>query len=200
MGKSATILGRDLHLTGEEMNELLKRNGLLEGDPGQYEVTEAGKPYATERYEHRGTGGYACYNRDWTVRTWDDSVLDTMDTSPEMIQEVRDSVSERRRIRRMATIAEDSGDDFCANEDSGMEEYGPADYVDPIAVAKGTVVVGAIIGIALVAPHIKRLLREKVKPACERVWCKVTKKPYEEPDTKTELDGRTVNCPTDQKQ
>ncbi len=200
MGKSATILGRELHLTGEEMNELFKLNGLLEGAPGQYEVTEEGEPYATERYEHRGTGGYAFYNRYWTVRTWDDSVLDVMDTSPEMIQEVRNNVSERRRARRMASAEEESDEYSESNEEYEVDEYAPSDYVDPVILVKGAAIVGTVIGVIVAAPHVKRFFGEKVKPACKRAWCKVTKKPYQEPDTVIESDGQSVGSPMDQEQ
>lgn len=64
MGKSARILGEELGLTAQEMNQLLKDQDLLEGDPDAYAVTEKGIKFAKETDFHRGPGGYSCYNRD----------------------------------------------------------------------------------------------------------------------------------------
>lgn len=188
MGKSARVLGSQYNLTAEEMNELFKLNGFLEGEPRDYRVTDAGEPYATERDEHRGSGGYTRYNRDWTVRTWDDSVLDALDTSPEMIQEARENVSERRRARRMANIGPETETEEapCLDEDEETDEYEYSSYVDPAMEIKcaaiGFGVVFGTIGVCLAAPHIKKFFKEKVKPTFKRAWCKLTKKPYEPPD------------------
>lgn len=74
MVKSARILGKDYGLTAQEMNQLLKDQGFLDGNPGEYFVTEKGAPFAKEIDFHRGSGGYAQYNRYWTERTWDESI------------------------------------------------------------------------------------------------------------------------------
>jgi hypothetical protein len=77
--RSARVLGFLYGLTAMEMNILLKEEGFLEGEPGQYSVTETGRRYAAEQHHHRGTGGYAWYNRDWEQRTWDPSITDELD-------------------------------------------------------------------------------------------------------------------------
>ncbi len=100
MGKSARILGEDLDLNSQEMNQLLKDQGFLEGDPGAYVVTERGAPFANETDFHRGPGGYSWYNRDWTTRTWDEKILDELDVSPESIQRAKEEVAERRFQQR----------------------------------------------------------------------------------------------------
>lgn len=178
MGKSAHLLGEVLLITAEEMNELLKLNGFLEGVPGDYQVTEEGKPYATERYEHRGPGGYSQYNRDWTIRTWDDSVLNAIDTSPEMIQEARDNVSERRRARYRNDDEPDTDIDEQLEEDDSddLDDYAPMDVG---TVVKGVAIIAAVAGAIIAVPHIKKFYKEKVKPACKRAWCKITKSPFE---------------------
>ena len=106
MGKSARILGEDLGLNSQEMNQLLKDQGFLEGDPGAYVVTEKGAQFAKETDFHRGPGGYSWYNRDWTQRTWDESIKDVLDTSPESRQAARDAVAEARRLKWDAIKAE----------------------------------------------------------------------------------------------
>lgn len=50
MRKSARYLGRDVGLNAEEVNVWLKEEGYLEGEPGDYRVTEKGRPYATQRH------------------------------------------------------------------------------------------------------------------------------------------------------
>lgn len=72
MGKSARVIGWEFGKSAREMNALLKEHGYLDGQPGAYELTEKGSRYARERYEHRGVGGYAHYNRDWTTRSWNE--------------------------------------------------------------------------------------------------------------------------------
>lgn len=47
MRKSARCLGRDVGLNAEEVNVWLKEEGYLEGEPGDYRVTEKGRPYST---------------------------------------------------------------------------------------------------------------------------------------------------------
>lgn len=180
MGKSARILGGQLNLTAEEMNELFKLNGLLKGKPGEYEVTEAGEPYATERDEHRGPGGYSWYNRDWTVRTWEDSVLDAMDTSPEKIWEARENVSERRRARHMIAVEEQPEDETPYDEDEEFEDSESSAYVNLVDIVnvKGIAIVVVIVGTIIAMPHIKKFCTEKIKPTYKKAWCKVTKKPY----------------------
>ena len=87
-GKSARILG----LNSQEINQMLKDQGFLEGNPGAYVVTEKGTPFAKEANFHRSPGGYSYYNRDWTQRTWDESIKDVLDTSPERRQAARDAL------------------------------------------------------------------------------------------------------------
>lgn len=89
MQVSARILGQEYGLTAQEMNRVLVKQGFLQGTPGDYSLTQKGLQYAEEKNFHRGTGGYACYNRYWTTRTFDDSIKDDLDVPPELINEVR---------------------------------------------------------------------------------------------------------------
>ena len=185
MRKSARILGEQLNITAEEKNELLKLNGLLEGEPGNYQVTATGEPYATENYEHRGTGGYACYNREWTVRTWDDSVMDVLDTSPKIIQEARSNVSERRKARYKTEVADEDEQEVTCEENEGPIDC-ETSYVDQTDVVKGFVIAIGIFGTIVVAPYVKRFYIEKIKPTCKRIWHKITEKPYKDLNTSEE--------------
>ena len=102
MQVSARILGRDYGLTAEEMNRVLVKQGFLQGAPGDYSVTQKALQYAVEKDFHRGTGGYACYNRYWTTRTFDDSIKEVLDVSADLINEVRNEIAAERAARNAA--------------------------------------------------------------------------------------------------
>lgn len=85
MQVSARILGQDYGLTAEEMNRVLVKLGFLKGSPGDYSLTEKAMQYAVEKDFHRGTGGYSCYNRYWTTRTFDNSIKEVLDVSAELM-------------------------------------------------------------------------------------------------------------------
>jgi hypothetical protein len=93
MRKSARILGQDYCLTAQEMNFVLKEEGYLDGEPGNYTVTEKGEKYAEERDYHRGTGGYAHYNRNWSTRTWSDEIQNELDITAERRSEIRQAIA-----------------------------------------------------------------------------------------------------------
>ena len=82
------------------MNRVLVRNGFLEGEPGDYTPTEKAEPYVEEKYYHRGCGGYAFYNRSWTTRTYDPSIIDELNIDDEVIEDVRAEVRELRTARQ----------------------------------------------------------------------------------------------------
>ena len=187
MEKSARILGEQYNLTAEEMNELFKLNGFLEGDPGCYQVTDAGEPYATERYERCGRGGY-------DFRTWDDSVVDALDTTPEIIREARENVSERRKARRLANTKAETEIVPCLDEDEETDEYESPNHEDLVTALTEVAILGAIIASIVAAPHIKKLVNKKIKPSCERVWCKITKKSYKESDASKALGNHATKA------
>lgn len=102
MQVSARILGREYGLTAEEMNRVLVKLGFLKGEPGNYDLTEKALQYAIEKSYHRGTGGYSCYNRYWTERTFDDSIKEVLNVTSELIKEVRNELSAARAARKAA--------------------------------------------------------------------------------------------------
>lgn len=72
--KSAIILGQDYGLNGQKMNKVLVKHVFLIGLLGDYSITEKGQKFVQLKDIHRGTGGYAHFNRYWTQRTFDDSI------------------------------------------------------------------------------------------------------------------------------
>ena len=100
MQKTASGLGRGLGLTGAELNCILKNQGFLTGEPGDYTPTEKAADYVEERDYHRGCGGYSWYNRSWTTRAFDETIMDELDINDDVISEVRDELRKKRAARR----------------------------------------------------------------------------------------------------
>ena len=97
MRKSARILGKENCLTSQEMNYILKKEGFLSGNTGEYSVTDKGEPFAEEKDFHRGTGGYDHYNRYWSNRTWDESIENELNITDDMKKEARNAVAKARK-------------------------------------------------------------------------------------------------------
>lgn len=162
MRKSARVLGSEFGLTAQEMNYLLKEQGFLDGEPGEYWPTEKGKRYAYEQHEHRGPGGYSRYNRDWTVRTWDESIVDELDLSEEAKEAARAGCAELSRVRR--------------EERASQYAYGTPPVPDVIDDANGgeegdsngELVVGALLLLGGFAWY-------KLKPKVETWWSEKAK-------------------------
>lgn len=95
MTLSAKRLGERCGLTAEEMNFLLKVEGYLSGEPGDYYPTEKGKQFVVEKGNDNGYGGYAF--RGWNWLEWDESILDELDVSMEYKCYIREKTSEERR-------------------------------------------------------------------------------------------------------
>lgn len=106
MQKSARMLGLEYGLTAEEMNRVLAKRGFLEGDPGDYSLTEKAREYAEEEDHHRGCGGYSIYNRYWTTRTYDESIREVLNVTDELKDEVRAELAAVRAARKAARLAD----------------------------------------------------------------------------------------------
>lgn len=70
---TARQLSQVLGKTAQEVNKALKDAGLLQGEPGNYELTENGERYAEYQDEDNGYGGRAA--RSWSYRKWDEEVV-----------------------------------------------------------------------------------------------------------------------------
>ena len=104
MTLSAKRLGEICGLTAEEMNVLLKEEGFLSGEPGNYYPIEKGKLFVVEKGDDNGYGGYAF--RGWNWLEWDERILEEIDTSMERKCYIKEKTSEERRRRRAEKAAE----------------------------------------------------------------------------------------------
>ena len=183
MQVSARILGQDYGLTAEEMNRVLLKQGFLEGTPGNYSVTQKALQYAVEKDFHRGTGGYAFYNRYWTTRTFDDSIKEVLDVSAELINEVRSEIAADRAARCVARAAARAQADaeFLAKKASEKAARQAAERTIKETeelitkwekVGKGCLIVGGMLivgyGVYKVTPHIKKWWQERTPTEPEK--------------------------------
>ena len=99
MSLTATRLGDELGMTAQEMNQYLVKTGFLEGDPGNYFLTELGQTYGNQTFCHRGCGGDPKYNRYWTLTSFDDSIRDVLPISEDLIKDVKTELAAKRAAR-----------------------------------------------------------------------------------------------------
>lgn len=167
MRKSARVLGQEYGLTAQEMNFVLKEEGFLDGDPGNYAVTEKGEKYAEEQYHSRGTGGYSWYNRAWTTRTWDDGITDELDITEDRKKEIRQAIS---IAKQKINESEDEG--IVIERDSRSNENADTTDADNdalvVAVSALLVAVSAY-EIYKATPYIKRWWTDKAVPNLKKM-------------------------------
>lgn len=172
MRKSARVLGQEYGLTAQEMNFVLKEEGYLDGEPGNYLVTEKGEKYAKEQDHHRGTGGYAHYNRYWTTRTWEDGIASELDITAERKKEIREAIS---LAKQNLNKSEDYNSYGNGNEYAGVSDDN--DNMDAFVAAVGVLLLAAsAYSVNKAAPHIKRWLSVTVVPGLKKMKCKIAGK------------------------
>lgn len=168
MRKSARYLGRDVGLNAEEMNVWLKEEGYLEGEPGDYRVTEKGRPYVTQRHWETGSPNHAGY----VSTSWKEEILNEIGPlSPERRRELSDSVAanraEKKRQREeweasLAANGDDSLDDGQRDGNDASDSNG-----GKVAAAAITVIAVsflAVKGAQAAKPHVEKWWRETARP------------------------------------
>lgn len=168
MRKSARYLGRDVGLNAEEVNVWLKEEGYLEGEPGDYRVTEKGRPYATQRHWETGSPNHAGY----VSTSWKEEILNEIGPlSPERRRELSDSVAanraekKRQREEWEASLAA-NGDDSL---DDGQRDGNDASDSNGGKVAAAAITVIAVSFLAMkgaqaAKPHVEKWWRETARP------------------------------------
>lgn len=168
MRKSARYLGRDVGLNAEEVNVWLKEEGYLEGEPGDYRVTEKGRPYATQSHWETGSPNHAGY----VSTSWKEEILNEIGPlSPERRRELSDSVAanraEKKRQREeweasLAANGDDSLDDGQRDGNDASDSNG-----GKVAAAAITVIAVsflAVKGAQAAKPHVEKWWRETARP------------------------------------
>jgi hypothetical protein len=163
MGKSTAGLGRELGLNSQETNILLRDEGYLEGEPGDWRLTDKGREHAEQQHWDVPSSMHAGY---LTTR-WGDEVLEDIGTvSPERKRQIDDEISARRaeqrrqREERQAEL-EDRGNDNVDDDYS----YRQSSEEDPIEGKTAGAIVAVIAGGILLAKGVKW-----AKPRVEKWW------------------------------
>lgn len=168
MRKSARYLGRDVGLNAEEVNVWLKEEGYLEGEPGDYRVTEKGRPYATQRHWETGSPNHAGH----VSTSWKEEILNEIGPlSPERRRELSDSVAANRAEKKrqrgeweasLAANGDDSLDDGQRDGNDASDSNG-----GKVAAAAITVIAVsflAVKGAQAAKPHVEKWWRETARP------------------------------------
>jgi hypothetical protein len=172
MRKSARVLGQECGLTAQEMNFVLKEEGFLDGEPGNYTVTENGEKYAEEQDHSRGTGGYSWYNRAWTTRTWDDGIADELDITEDRKKEIRQAIS---IAKQKTNESEDEGLAIeCNSYSNEAADTTDANNDALVEAVSALLVAVSAYGIYKATPYIKRWWSDKAVPSLKKMKNKVT--------------------------
>jgi hypothetical protein len=104
-----------------EVNRLLRDQGFLRGQPGAYSLTSKGEAFGVQRSHDNGYGGSAL--RAWETTHFDPSIIDVLDSSPEMLSKVRADINADKQAQKAARkIAQAEADEnflaFQANKES----------------------------------------------------------------------------------
>lgn len=154
--RSARVLGDQLGLNAMEVNLLLRHEGILEGEPGAYGLSDNGREYAGERYVETGPrSGY-------DLITYEPKIIDDLDTSPERLQQVRAEASAILRDRRESRKA--NAIDLWPNSPHNPDNQNnvTSEGVDPRAVVAVMLVVGAAAyGIWKAAPRVRKMWKDR---------------------------------------
>ncbi|MFD4820873.1 hypothetical protein [Peribacillus butanolivorans] len=77
MRMSATMIGKVLGKPTKEVYSLLKDQGFLDGEQGNWSLTELGKKIGGEvRQKDNGEGGFC--KRSWPVLSWDEKIVNIL--------------------------------------------------------------------------------------------------------------------------
>ena len=77
----------------------LKKLGFLEGEAGNYSLTELGKKYAEIKTWDNGYGGYAA--RGYEYYAWDKKIISKLDTTSEHLDKIRNLTKQLRIERKL---------------------------------------------------------------------------------------------------
>jgi hypothetical protein len=160
MEKSARILGEDYGLTAQEMNFILKEEGYLEGEAGNYVVTEKGAKFAGE-----GKTSYGYINGNWSTRTWNDEIVDNLDITNDRKREIRQAIliAKQNTNELKDHSAAIEGDSY-SNEDTDSINVNEA-----LVKAVGAIlIVASVYGIYKATPYIKDWWGDKALPSLEK--------------------------------
>lgn len=174
MNLSATLIGKRFSLNGQEMNAVLKVLNILDGEPGNYALTELGEQFGRYNYFDNGYGGYAA--RAWDTTSYDESIVDWINEriSPEIVKEALERLKEHRAAVKAAQIAaqkafEEEKIRKAAEMQAAIENAARRNKNIKTAIVVGLVVVAAVaIGAGVYSSIKKHKARKREQAEKER--------------------------------
>jgi hypothetical protein len=187
---SARVLGGMVGLTAEEMNQALRKAGVLYGEPNAYGLTELGAKFAAERFYKRGTGGYSFMNPEWTERIFDPAVLDVVDLSAEAKRQIAREVKENRLARQAAKAAAQKAAAAAAEASRREVAATPTGYR---LTPAGRILVAGLVGYGIyrTVPGFRGLWTEKAVPGLKGFRDRVRPTPHAQEEPVTDRDRQT---------
>lgn len=163
MVRSTAGLGRELGLNSQEMNILLRDEGYLEGEPGDWKLTDKGRACAGQQHWDVSSPMHAGY----VTTRWDDEVLENIGpVSPERKQEIRGEIAARRAEQRRQREELQAECEIEAEDGPDSPGYAVADEEDIDIDGKTVgIAIAVIAGGILLAKGAKR-----AKPRVEEWW------------------------------
>ena len=149
---SATRIGEIFHLNGQEMNAVMCKLHILEGEPGNYGLTEFGKKFGRYNYYDNGYGG--CAARGWETTSYDESIVDYLreKINKDVIQEAREQLKQHRLAQKTARDAEKAAleAEFLKKQQEKAAALAQP-LRRPLHIPKGAVITGVVITAVLAA-------------------------------------------------
>lgn len=179
MGKSATVLGREIGKTGREMNELLHRYGYLTGEPGAYSLTVKGEKYGTQEDHYRGNVRSLQYYRQWTTTTWSDETLAAL---------LNDMANAPTRPESAESFPDDDVTVAEAEPVGATDRDAPGSTGTPGDLRMVAIAAALLVGVKaaqIAAPHAQRWWSETAVPATSRVLKRLKRQEPSDNDAET---------------
>lgn len=180
-GLSATEIGAPYGLNGRVTNRLLEAMGVIEeSEYGGWKFTELGEKYGKVIDRDNGYGGHA--RRDWPTTYYDESILDELKITPDLIAQARavDVARRTERALKNAVDKEEAEAAFRAFQDQlaaeNQAQNGQIDWVKVAAILGGIiVVVGGVVVVNKFGPDIKRKWTEVAAPRIDAARRRLTR-------------------------
>lgn len=163
MRKSAKYLGEDVGLSAQAMNVWLKREGFLEGEPGNYRVTDKGFPYARQTHWDAGDS----HNAGYPVVSWPEEIFDNLGPlTPELRDSLNNEVDEhnarkrREAEERRRELSQYRSDSNASNSTLSDEEDSPTGGGEGSGIAAAIVGTLLTLGVVWAKPRVEKWWNE----------------------------------------
>ena len=104
MSMSAKRLGEQYDISSQVVNMVLKDEGYLSGEPGNYSLTDKGESVLV-REEGRDNGWGGSAFKGWNWFEWPEDLLERINITPEKIDRAKEALRKHKQERKAASEA-----------------------------------------------------------------------------------------------